>query len=63
MLFHNSSHIKFITYKQFHDLNITIYNVNLIQNTNKLYKNTSHNIGSKISQIISHNHTGRITIQ
>ena len=41
MLSHNSSHIQFITYIQFHDPNITIYHtniVNLIQNTNKLYK-------------------------
>ena len=30
--------------------------VNLVQNTNKLYKNASHNMGSKIPQTISHNH-------
>jgi len=59
MLSHNSSHIQFITYTQFHDSNITIYPanlVNLIQNTNKLYKNVSHNIESKTPQTISHNH-------
>jgi len=52
---------------QFHDPNIIIYHtnlVNLIQNTNKLYKNISHNMGSKTPQTNSHNHhTGRITIQ
>jgi len=63
MLFHNSSHIQFITYTQFHDPNITIYHANVIQNTNKLYKNVSHNTGSKTPQTILHNHTGRITIQ
>jgi len=66
MLSHNLSHIQFITYTQFqsqlHDLNITIYQANFIQNTNKLYKNASHNMGSKTPQTISHNHTGRITI-
>jgi len=59
MLSHNSLHIIFITYSQFHDPNITIYHanlVNLVQNTNKLYKNASHNMWSKTSQIISHNH-------
>jgi len=63
MLSHNSSHIQFITYtqfqSQFNDFNITIYHahlVNLIQNTNNLYKNVSHNMGSKIPQTISHNH-------
>ena len=30
--------------------------VNLVQNTNKIYKNVSHNIGSKTPQTISHNH-------
>jgi len=63
MLFHNLSHIQFITYTQFHDPNIIIYHANLIQNTNKLYKNVSHNTGSKIPQTISHNHTKRIRIQ
>ena len=61
MLSHNSSHIQFITYtkfqSQFHDPNITIYHDNLIQNTNKLYKNTSQNMGTKTSQTLSHNHT------
>jgi len=50
MLSYNSSHIQFITYTQFHDPNIIIYHanlVNLIQNTNKLYKNISHNMGVK----------------
>ena len=50
MLSHNSSHIQFVTYIQFHDPNITIYHtniVNLIQNTNKLYKNASHNTYAK----------------
>ena len=45
--------------KQFHNLNITIYYVNLVnlvQNTNELYKNDSHNMGSKTSQTNSHNH-------
>jgi len=57
MLSHNLSHIQFITYtqfqSQFHDSNVTIYHVNLvnlIQNTNKLYKNIFHNIGSKTPQ-------------
>ena len=67
MLSHNLSHIQFITYtqfqSQFYDPNITIYHANLILNTNKLYKNVSHNTGSKTPQTISHNHTGRITIQ
>jgi len=70
MLSHNSSHIQFITYtqfqSQFYNSNITIFHanlVNLIQNTNKLYKNVSHNMGSKTPQTISHNHTGRITLQ
>ena len=58
MLSHNSSHIQFITYtkfqSQFHDPNITIYHANLIQNTNKLYKNTSHNMECKTPQTISH---------
>jgi len=63
MLFQNSLHIQFITYTpfqlQFHDPNITIYHanvINFIQNTNKLYKNVSHNMESKIPQTISHNH-------
>ena len=30
--------------------------VNLVQNTNKIYKNVSHNMGSKTPQTISHNH-------
>ena len=30
--------------------------VNLVQNTTKLYKNFSHNTGSKTPQTISHNH-------
>ena len=30
--------------------------INLVQNTNELYINTSHNLGSKITQKISHNH-------
>ena len=30
MLSHNSSHIQFTTYTQFHDPNITIYHVNLV---------------------------------
>jgi len=63
MLSHNSSYIQFITYTQFHDLNITIYHANLIQNTIKLYKNVSHNTGSKTPHTISQNHTGRIIIQ
>jgi len=63
MLSHNSSHILFITYTQFHDPNIAIYHANLIQNTNKFYKNASHNMGSKTPQTISHNHTGKTTIQ
>ena len=67
MLSHNSSHIQFITYTQFqlqfHDPNITIYHTNIIQNTNKLYKNVSHNTGSTNSQTILYNHTGRITTQ
>ena len=40
---------------QFHDLNITIYHahvVNLVQNRNNLYKNISHDMGSKTTQII-----------
>ena len=44
---------------QFHDPSITIYHTNLlniIQNTNKLYKNVSQNMESKTSQTISHNH-------
>ena len=56
MLSHNSSHIQFITYtkfqSQFHDPSVTIYHANLIQNTNKSYKNVSHNTGSKIPQIV-----------
>jgi len=60
MLSHNSSYIQFITYtqiqSQFHDPNITFYHANLIQNINKLYKNVSHNPGSKTPQTISHNH-------
>ena len=51
---HTSTHIQFIHYtqfqSQFHDPNITIYHaslVNLVQNTNKLYENASHNMGSK----------------
>ena len=59
MLSHNSSHIQFITYtqfqSQFHDLNITIYHahvVNLVQNRNNLYKNISHDMGSKATQTI-----------
>ena len=55
MLSHNSSYIQFITYtqfqSQFHNLNIIIYHanlVNLVQNTNKLYKNASHNKGVKL---------------
>ena len=57
------SHIQFLTCTQcqlqFHDPNITIYHgnlVNFVQNTNKLYKNVSHNMRSKIPQTISHNH-------
>ena len=60
---HKSTHIQFIYYTQFklqfHDPNITIYHanlVNLVQNTNELYKNVSHNMGSKTPQTISHNH-------
>ena len=30
--------------------------VNLVQNTNELHKNASHNMGSKTPQIISHDH-------
>jgi len=30
--------------------------VNLVQNTNNLYRNASHNMGSKTPQTISHNH-------
>jgi len=30
--------------------------VNIVQNTNKLYINSSHNMGSKTLQTISHNH-------
>ena len=30
--------------------------INLVQNTNELYKNTSHNMRSKTLKIISHNH-------
>jgi len=30
--------------------------VNLVQNTNELYINSSHNMGSQIPQTISHNH-------
>ena len=48
MLSQNSSHIQFITYtqfqSQFHDPNITIYQANLIQNTNKLYKNVNQSL-------------------
>ena len=66
MLSHNSSYIQFITYtqiqSQFRDPNITIYHANLIKK-NILYKNISQNTGSKTPQTISHNHTGRITIQ
>jgi len=51
MLSHNSSHIQIFNYtqfqSQFHDPNITIYHASLIENTNKLYKNSSHNMGSK----------------
>ena len=56
---HIVHHIQFVTYAQFHDLNISIYHVNLVNivhNTKYLYKNTSHNMGSKIHQIILHNH-------
>ena len=63
MLSHNSSHIQFITYtqfqSQFHDLNITIYHahlVNLVQNRNNLYKNISHDMGSKATQTIANAH-------
>jgi len=69
MLSHNSSHIQFITYRQFqsqfHNPNITMYHtnlVNIVQNTNKLYKNASHNMGSNTPRKISHNHTVRIAI-
>ena len=62
-VFHHSSHIQFLTCTQcqlqFHDPNIIIYHsnlVNLVQSTNKLYKNISHNMRSKIPQTISHNH-------
>jgi len=59
MLSHNSSHIQFITYtqfqSQFHDPNIITYHANLIQNTNKLHKNASHNTRNKTPQTISHN--------
>jgi len=62
-VFHHSSHIQFLTCTQcqlqFHDPNIIIYHsnlVNLVQSTNKLYKNVSHNMRSKIPQTISHNH-------
>ena len=34
----------------------TILQYNIIQNTNELYRNTSHNMGSKIPHTISHNH-------
>jgi len=30
--------------------------INLVQNINELYKNASHDMGSKIPQTISHNH-------
>jgi len=63
MLFHNSLHIQFITYTQFHNPNIIVYHANVIQNTNKLYKNVSHKTMIKILQTISHNHTERIIIQ
>ena len=70
MLSHNLSHIQFITYtqsqSQFHDPNITIYHanlVNLFQNTNKLYKNISRNMGSKNPQTISHNHIKIICLE
>ena len=62
-VFHRLTHAQFFPYtqfqSQFHDPNIIIYHanlVNLVQNTNKLYKNTSHNMRSKTSQTISHNH-------
>ena len=55
--------LQFITYSQFessfHILNVTIYHsnlVNLVQNTQKIYKNASQNIGIKIPQTISHNY-------
>ena len=44
---------------QCYNPNITIYHtnlVNLIQSTNELYKNVSHNMRSKTPQTISHNH-------
>ena len=61
---HKLIHIQFIPYtqfqSQFHDPNTTtIYHanlVNLIQNTNKLYKNASHNMESKNPQKNSYNH-------
>ena len=52
---------QFITYSIYHlytisitihDPNIIIYHTNLIQNTNKSYKNVSHNTGSKIPQTV-----------
>ena len=61
MLSHNSSQVQFVIYSQFespfHNLNITIYHTNLanlVQSTNNLYKNASHNMGNKIPQTISH---------
>jgi len=60
---HRLTHAQFILYtqfqSQFHDSNIIIYHanvVNLVQNTNYLYKNVSHNMGSQIPQTVSHNH-------
>ena len=32
------------------------FNPKINENTNKLYKNVSHNMGSKIPQTFSHNH-------
>ena len=54
---------QFITYtqsqSQCYNPNITIYHanlVNLVQNTNELYKNDSHNMGNKTQQTISYSH-------
>ena len=42
--------------KRFQQSNSYTNLVNLVQNTNELYKNISHNMRSKIPQTISHNH-------
>jgi len=52
---HNFNHNFMIPIKLF----ITL----ILFKTNKLYINASHKMGSKIPQTISHNHTGKITIQ